>query len=877
MSRFVYRHEKRNQISFPLGGLGTGCIGLAGNGRLIDWEIFNRPNKGSVNGLSHFALKAERGGQVLDLRVLHGDMNGSYMGERGRSFFYEGYGFGPLRDSMAGMPHFSEQEFRGEFPFADLAFQDDAFPGVVSLTAFNPFIPTNERDSGIPGAFFEISITNSTDQPIDYTVIGVMGNPFKSEGMNAVSRHEELCCLHLLNRTRSVDDFEYGDLCLATDNPQCSYQEYWYRGRWSDALEVYWRDLLKPGALHNRTYPPTEEFKQTGWNDRDHGQLAAHMRLEPGETRCVRFVLTWNFPNCRNYWSPNADAGAQQAGLENRWKNYYATQWPDSVASATYALTEWERLAHETRQFKASLFSSDLPEVALEGVSANLSVLKSPTVMRLEDGTFYGWEGVGVAAGCCEGSCTHVWNYALALAFLFPRLERSMRTANYRYNVDTNGGSHFRLQLPLGLPHSVFRPSADGQLGDVLKTYRDWKISGNTEWLQSVWSSLKQTLVYAWSPDNPDRWDPEQTGVLWGRQHHTLEMELFGPNAWLTGYYLAALKAASEMADHLGEPDFSAQLLDVFERGKCWADEHLFNGEYYGQHINLQDQDWLHTFGLSDDLTSDSYWDEEHAEIKYQVGAGCELDMLIAQWQANLYGLGSVFDQEQVKQALASTYRYNFKHLLRTEYNPWRLYTLGDEAGLIICAWPADRTKPMIPLPYAQETQVGHEWATAIHMIQAGLVDEGLMCVAAIRARYDGAKRNPWNEIECGSNCARSLASYALLNAFSGFQFDGVRREIGFAPIRLVDGEFHCFWSLDSGWGSVQITESSVVLHLVYGSLCLDSFLLPPSMHISSVTGVKVKDQSVAYFRQENRMVFTQSITISVGDKLRIQWTVSHA
>lgn len=43
------------------------------------------------------------------------------------------------------------------------------------------------------------------------------------------------------------------------------------------------------------------------------------------------------------------------------------------------------------RQYKA----------VLDAVSATLSVLKSPTVLRLEDGTFYGWEGVSEQAGSC--------------------------------------------------------------------------------------------------------------------------------------------------------------------------------------------------------------------------------------------------------------------------------------------------------------------------------------------------------------------------------------------------------------------------------------------------------------------------------------------
>src|SRR5436190_20775748 len=158
LNRFVYRDEHLNQISFPLGGLGTGCIGLAGNGRLIDWEIFNRPNKGSVNGFSHFAIKAERDGKVIEARVLNGDMAPSYSGEV-HAPMWRSFGWGPRREYMTGMPHFKSVEFRGEFPIAELAFTGTAFPGKVSMLAFNPFIPLNEKDSGIPAAFFEFSVT----------------------------------------------------------------------------------------------------------------------------------------------------------------------------------------------------------------------------------------------------------------------------------------------------------------------------------------------------------------------------------------------------------------------------------------------------------------------------------------------------------------------------------------------------------------------------------------------------------------------------------------------------------------------------------------------------------------------------------------------
>ena len=142
----------------------------------------------------------------------------------------------------------------------------------------------------------------------------------------------------------------------------------------------------------------------------------------------------------------------------------------------------------------------------------------------------------------------------------------------------------------MGSGRSDFRPCADGHFGDVMKVYRDWKICGDTEWLRSLWPSIVSAIAFAWHPDNDDRWDPDKTGVLWGRQHHTLDMELFGPNAWLTGFYLGALKAAAEMADHLDEPELAAEYRDLFEKGKSWADAHLFNGEYYHQLIDLNDR-----------------------------------------------------------------------------------------------------------------------------------------------------------------------------------------------------------------------------------------------------------------------------------------------
>ena len=150
-SPFLYTGQNTREISFPLGGIGTGSIGLSGAGRFIDWEILNGPDKGSTNGLSHFAVRAERNGRTLDARLLHGPYQGSLMGDFTRDWGRT-WGSGARRASLVGVPHFSECTFEGRYPVARLEFGDRRFPGPVAMTAFNPFLPLEDRASSMPVA-----------------------------------------------------------------------------------------------------------------------------------------------------------------------------------------------------------------------------------------------------------------------------------------------------------------------------------------------------------------------------------------------------------------------------------------------------------------------------------------------------------------------------------------------------------------------------------------------------------------------------------------------------------------------------------------------------------------------------------------------------
>jgi non-lysosomal glucosylceramidase len=837
--RFVYNDQRRRYVAFPLGGIGTGSVSLTGSGRLIDWSIRNRPAIDQFNGYSHFAIKAERNGKLLGARVLNGPYEGTPTGSPSVRKF-DGFGFGANRDSMAGVPHFDDVTFIGRFPMAELEFHQTDFPGRLRMTAFSPFIPHNDRDSSMPVALFGFAIENNTAAPIDYTIASTLGNYGCDSGIHTFTREKDLSALHFTSADAGRPE-QRGDLAITTDGDDVEHVDYHFRGQWFDSLSLYWREFARAGRLRERRYDKPRATKNM-FQQPEHGTLAVRLRVAPGETRQVRFAISWNYPLGSIYWFDREQPGSPLfEGVPPTWKNYYATQWADSAASGADAFQRWETLEAQSLAFRDSIFESSLPPEIVDAVNGTLGILRSATLIRLEGGEVWGWEGQHPREGSCEGSCTHVWNYQQALANLFPAMERTLRETEFTYNQLPNGGLTFRQRLPLGSGFDIIGPCADGHFGAIVKAYREWKNLGDNAWLRRYWPNIRRAMEYAWSPDNPDKWDPARTGVLWGRQHHTLDMELFGPNSWLTTMYIAALAASSHMADAIGDHAFAQECREMAANGGAYVDRELFNGRYYAQKLDLSDRSMLTPFdqnrkaGVLRDSFMEAYWSGEYSEIKYQIGDGCLTDQILGQWHADMAGLGDLLDPEKVRTALKSVFDENYRPSLRDHFNPCRVYAYEDEAGLLLCTWPEGTTKPATPAPYAEEVWTGLEYMMASHLIRRGLVDEGLTVVRAARARHDGSRRNPWNDIECGSYYIRALSSYALVNAYSGLTFDQQSGEIGFKPAREGDGIY--FWSAGRGWGTVQLSKSQMTLIVKGGELVVSRLRLPWLRGVAKVDG----------------------------------------
>ncbi len=756
--------------AFPLGGIGTGNVSLGARGDLRDWEIAYRPDKGNNLSTTFFALRAQLGDQPSVTRVLEGPVQPPHD---------LSHGYHP--STTAGLPRLQQATLRGTYPIATIQFEDERFPLKVQLEAYTPLIPLNPEDSGIPCAILTYTISNPTQESARLTLVGSLMNPAGEPEVDAYGNRRPNRIGRSRNQFREAAGYRglymdavdiapehlyCGNVSLVTDHAEVTVKPYWLRGGWYDFMQEFWTDLSEDGLLNDLGYTePSPDGRP------DSGSLGLVDTLSAGETRRYRFVLAWHFPNRLNSWDLHSDRITRA---------HYATRFANSWAVADYVYDNFERLDTTTRQFRDALFEGTLPPAVIDALAANIVPVRSQTCFWLEDGRFYGWEGCYDDAGCCAGSCTHVWSYAQTAAFLFPSLERSMREIEFTVETEADGYMSFRNFAALGDEFTWSwgnqKPEAavDGQMGSILRAYREYRLCGDKDWLRGIWPGIKRAIDFA-----SIQWDRDGDQVLDGRQHNTYDIEFYGPNPLSSIYYLAALRAVEAMAGILNEPDTAQRCAAAFAKGSQTLDALLWNGEYYIQ--KLEDVD----------------------AHKYQHGAGCLSDQLLGQLHARILGLGDLLPAEHIRQAAKSIYDYNFRENFQDHVNCQRSYVLNDEAGLLLCTWPIGG-RPQFPFVYSDEVWTGIEYQVAAQLIYEGWLDEGLHIVEAARARHDGIRRNPWNEVECGHHYARSMSSWALLLALTGQQSDVGSGQLSFAPVFAAspdDGPFRAFWSDGRSWG----------------------------------------------------------------------------
>ncbi len=787
-----YDKDHLKEIALPLGGIGTGTVSLGGRGELRDWEIMNIPAKGYStvtpgNNAPFFAIHVQKADGDGITRMLAGNL---YQDEY---LHYEGR---PVDNY--GLPRFSEASFKAAYPFGQVLLSDPDLPVKVTVKGFNPLIPASTEDSSLPIAVLSYAVTNSSDSPLKVSVCGSIRNFIGKDGhlydinwkgdqvykgsdrnKNEFRTSDRLSGIYFYSEGVDPKDPAWGNMSLTTaSSGKISYRTSSVKDNWNNAILNFWDDFSDDGMLTE--LPPSGESDPMA-------SLSVKKEIAPGETAYFTFFLTWNFPN-RKAWSQTVVG------------NWYSQKYPNSWETACQIVPRLPELEAGTLLFVNSFLSSTYPDEVKEAALFNLNVLRSQTVFRLPSGHMMGWEGIFDRFGSCQGSCTHVWNYETATAFLFGDLARTMRDVEFNYALKDNGLMNFRAALPLSEASKGNSPAADGQLGCIMKIYREWQLSGDMAFLQSNWEKVKLALSYAWVEKG---WDGNRDGVMEGSQHNTMDVNYFGPNPQMQFWYLGALKAASAMATAMKDKAFAKECDRIFASGSAWTDANLFNGEYYEHRIT--------------DPETFAFLDENETMIPdFQLGKGCLVDQLVGQYMAHICGLGYLADKEKIRTTLRSIMKYNFVEDIHGHFNNMRSYVFDGESALLMASWPKGRLK--VPFPYFAEAMTGFEYTAAVGMIYEGMTDDAFKCIKAIRDRFDGRKRNPFSEPECGHHYARSMASWSAIPALSGFHFSAVERSIGFTS---VPGRF--FWSNGHAWGLCTVTEKDFTLEVLKGCLDLDT------------------------------------------------------
>jgi len=829
--RKVYRGEALRAVAMPLGGIGTGSIAICGDGSLRQWQIHNQANHVACVPHSFFAVFARpvRRAENLVALVLQSDALYDTEGPVAPPTSNDHIVPAAQRALMRQLPGVESVEFIGEYPIAELAYQDPKLPIDITLEAFSPFIPLEDKESGLPAIVFNFTVTNSASQAMMVSLAATLQNTVGWDGATPISGTRcslfggnfntvvglgDITAINMGTSSLPVDHPGYGSTVLATFAPGCTYSTQWGH------LGTFWSEFSSCGRLGNAV-DSTPSPANCTWN----GALAVPFALQPGESRTVSYVIAWHFPNRYVNWS-QLHLGVEDEKSKFWLGNQYNNWFHSALDVVSYVKADYERLAETTRLARDTLYDTTLPYPLIDAVASQSSIVRTPTSIWTEDGRFHGFEGccgasttwAGSLGGCCPLNCTHVWNYEMTLARLFPALERTMRETEWEIQQHSTGYLPHRVVLPVYLPRpwgrdvgGPHKPALDGLLGAILKTYREYRACGDREWLARLWPSIKLALAHVWSEH-----DPERTGVIEGEQPNTYDISIFGANTFIGTLYLAALLSVEVMAGLMGEVNVARDCREAYERGSSALENRLWNEEYYVQDVDLE-----------------SYPEQNWA-------TGCHSDHMLGQWWAHSLGLGHLLDRDRVRSAVLAIFRHNFRQDFRGFEQKPRAFVTEDDEGLLNCTWPHGG-RPQVPTSYSDEVWTGIEYEVAGLLLYEGEVEPAMRILEATRGRYDGRKQNPWNDIECGDHYARAMASWVLLEAASGYQYNAGAAEIGFAPV-ITPEDYRAPFVARDGWGtfSQHVTEGrqDETIRVAHGSLEVErlAFRVDRSVEAATVT-----------------------------------------
>ncbi|WP_165229202.1 GH116 family glycosyl hydrolase [Aquisphaera insulae] len=569
------------------------------------------------------------------------------------------------------------------------------------------------------------------------------------------------------------------------------------------------------------------------------GTLGRTTTIAPGQSAEFRFVISWFFPD----YSKNPGEMSAIAGMEKN-RRAYAARFDGAKAVADHVAKDFDRLAGQTRLWVRTWYDSTLPHWFLDRTMIPVNTLATQTFHAFDGGRFWAWEGVD----CCAGTCQHVWQYAQSVGRLFPAIERDLRErVDFGLAWHDDGAMDFRSENDRSVAH-------DGFCGTILRTYREHQMSPDAAFLKRLWPRVRKSLEFISAQD------ADGDGLLEGKQMNTLDSAWYGPMAWISSLYLAAMAAGAAMADEMGDAAFAARCRQVVEAGKKSLVKALYNGEYF-----------IHK---PPDYTRNN------------TNIGCHSDQMLGQSMAFQVGLPRVVPEAEARVALRSIWRYNFtpdvgpyREKFRT-IKGGRWYAMPGEGGLLMTTFPKGGAEKATGSSsnfayYFNECWTGFEYQVAAQMFWEGMSTEALAIVRMVHDRYHPARRNPYNEVECSDHYSRAMASHGAFLGACGFEHHGPKGHLGFAP-RITPEDFRVPFTAADAWGTfAQKREGagqSERVEVRWGSLRLKTlaFEAPEGARFTAAKAAAGRPVAATVAQEGRRVVVTlgEEVRLAAGETL---------
>ena len=765
-------------------------------------------------------------------------------------------------------------EFNGEYPFAKVKYIDENFPVNVELEAWNPMIPLDVKNSALPVIIFRFTVKNPDKEKnarirLGGTLLNFIGwdgiseinldfyprffaniiSPFSNENARGIRCHTE---------NDFIDDEFKGEVLLVSLKDECliipSFTSF--------------DDLIEYLNGNTQGINTTSQTEPSPHGKTWCGAIINEISLAPLEEKSLTFLISWFFPNRYQNWDKQLYKKVKVDQKSKFWLgNRYNSWFKNAGEVVDHIVNNLEYLERTTRDFHNLLFNTSIPEEIINSASATMSIVRSPSCFLTKRGEFMGFEGCCGAStshhtaaygGCCPMNCTHVWNYAVSHSRLYPPLEISMLDNEYM-RINNRGQLPHRLIVPTYLPQAKDvriggpeRPAMDGLLGSILKTYRMLLTTNDFDWFKKAYPRIRKMMNFIFK-----ECDPDGDGVIEGEQPNTYDISFYGKNLFIGGLYLAALKAFEKMAEFLSDNILKEECVKRFANGSKNYDDALWNGEY-----------WVQIY-------------DEKKRKSSQYGTGCLADQLFGQFWTGMLDLGTILPENKLDVALDSIMKFNFKEDFHGIVQKPRIFASEHDKGILMCTWPKGG-EPRTPFPYAHEVWTGVEYEVAALMLDRGKTENALKILKAIRDRYDGRYRNPWNEVECGDHYVRAMSSWRVLETAIGYYWNAIENKMTFLP-KSNKNLFQAFYLTNSSWGlikrEISAKEQIIDIKPYYGNLSIENFITwnlkdqgEPTILASTVDEEAIKEKiTVQKLLNTLEINFKETVKIEVNQELNIK------